>query len=75
MIRQTIFLSQGLYSLIVMHGLFNKVLYYFSDGTAVGGSQLNDKTDYISQSGTLQFNHSETSKTITIEVNKNSKVG
>ena len=56
MIKQTISPSQGLYSLIVMYGLFNKLLYNFSDGTTIGGSQLNDKTDYISQSGTLQFN-------------------
>ena len=47
---------------------------YFSDGTANGGTEINDKTDYVSQSGTLQFNHSETSKTITIEINKKSKV-
>ena len=50
------------------------MFYIFSDGTANGGTELSDKTDYITQSGTLQFNHSETSKLITIEINKNSKV-
>lgn len=50
------------------------LVYVFRDGTAVGGTELGDKVDYISQSGTLQFNHSETSKTVTIEINKNAKV-
>lgn len=47
---------------------------YFSDGTAAGGTDLSKKIDYISQKGTLEFQHAETSKTITIQINKNAQV-
>lgn len=46
-----------------------------SDGTATGGSSLSKDVDYIQTSGTLEFKHQETSKTIEIKINKEAKVG
>lgn len=56
----------------------NKQLDVFdvcSDGTATGGSSLSKDVDYIQTSGTLEFKHQETSKTIEIKINKEAKVG
>ncbi|XP_060551495.1 sodium/calcium exchanger 2-like isoform X7 [Ruditapes philippinarum] len=48
--------------------------YATIDGTAVGGKDLGPKVDYIAQKGTLEFGHAETSKTITIDINKDAKL-
>ena len=55
---------------------FNNIshIYTFSDGTGVGGTKIDPNTDYISTNGEIQFNHAETYKTITVEVNKSVKV-
>lgn len=45
-----------------------------SDGTAIGGSSLSKDVDYIQSSGTLEFKHQETYKTIEIKINKEAKV-
>jgi len=44
------------------------------DGTAMGGSDLSKKIDYVSQKGILEFQHAETTKTITVDINKNAQV-
>lgn len=47
-----------------------------SNGTATGGASLSKGVDYIAEtSGTLEFKHQETSKTIEIKINKEAKVG
>ncbi|XP_053406254.1 sodium/calcium exchanger 2-like isoform X4 [Mercenaria mercenaria] len=48
--------------------------YATIDGTAVGGKDLGPKVDYISQKGTLEFGHAETSKAISIDINKDAKL-
>ncbi|XP_056020510.1 sodium/calcium exchanger 2-like isoform X8 [Ostrea edulis] len=57
------------------YGLDGKVTMEYStiDGTAVGGTSLSKDVDYIQVSGTLEFKHQETSKTIEIKINKDSK--
>ncbi|XP_041367224.1 sodium/calcium exchanger 2-like isoform X2 [Gigantopelta aegis] len=57
------------------HGFDGKVKLEYStfDGTGIGGSKLDPKTDYISSHGEVQFNHAETYKTITVDVNKSIK--
>ena len=46
---------------------------FFRDGTAIGGSE-NEDADFVHSSGVLQFKHQESSKIITVAVNKNIKV-
>lgn len=57
------------------HGFDGVVTMQYAtiDGTAVGGRELSNKVDYISQQGTLNFSHAETSQTITVEINKDAK--
>ncbi|KAK2143511.1 hypothetical protein LSH36_835g00039 [Paralvinella palmiformis] len=43
------------------------------DGTAHGGDAMNDKADYRRDEGVLKFLHNESSKTITIGINKECK--
>ena len=40
----------------------------------MGGSDLSKKIDYVSQKGILEFQHAETTKTITVDINKNAQV-
>ncbi|XP_061162761.1 sodium/calcium exchanger 2-like isoform X2 [Saccostrea echinata] len=56
-------------------GVDGKVTMEYStiDGTAVGGTSLSKDVDYIQVSGTLEFKHQETSKTIEIKINKEAK--
>ncbi|ESO92661.1 hypothetical protein LOTGIDRAFT_162582 [Lottia gigantea] len=55
-----------------LHGYDGKVTIEYStiDGTAKGGDKLGPDVDYIATSGTINFTHSETSKTFSIVVNK-----
>ncbi|XP_050401672.1 sodium/calcium exchanger 2 isoform X7 [Patella vulgata] len=57
------------------HGYDGKVTIEYStiDGTAHGGERLKPGVDYIVANGTINFSHSETSKTFSIPVNKDSK--
>lgn len=57
------------------YGVDGKVTMEYStiDGTATGGSSLSKDVDYIQTSGTLEFKHQETSKTIEIKINKEAK--
>ena len=46
----------------------------FSDGTAKGGSKIEDGVDYIASDGVLEFKHGETTKPVVIDVSKHAKV-
>ena len=46
-------------------------IFSASDGTATGGKTIGSNVDYLTSNGTLHFEHGETSKNITIDVNKN----
>ncbi|XP_071844528.1 sodium/calcium exchanger 3-like isoform X2 [Apostichopus japonicus] len=45
--------------------------YTTIDGTAIGGTMIEDGVDYKASSGVLCFKHQETTKTIEVEVSKN----
>lgn len=47
---------------------------HFRDGTAIGGAMAENGVDYKTTSGVLCFKHQETSKTIDVEINKNTEV-
>jgi len=49
-------------------------LKIFRDGTAKGGDEGDNETDFVHSSGILEFKNQESSKTITVAVNKNVKV-
>lgn len=70
-------LSSGKVKVTVLreYGVDGKVTMEYStiDGTAVGGASLSKDVDYIQTSGTLEFKHQETSKTIEIKINKEAK--
>nr|XP_022330896.1 magnesium/proton exchanger 2-like isoform X7 [Crassostrea virginica] len=70
-------LSSGKVKINVLreHGVDGKVTMEYStiDGTAIGGSSLSKDVDYIQSSGTLEFKHQETYKTIEIKINKEAK--
>ncbi|XP_052696784.1 uncharacterized protein LOC128175294 isoform X11 [Crassostrea angulata] len=70
-------LSSGKVKVTVLreYGVDGKVTMEYStiDGTATGGSSLSKDVDYIQTSGTLEFKHQETSKTIEIKINKEAK--
>nr|XP_019927713.2 magnesium/proton exchanger isoform X12 [Crassostrea gigas] len=70
-------LSSGKMKVTVLreYGVDGKVTMEYStiDGTATGGSSLSKDVDYIQTSGTLEFKHQETSKTIEIKINKEAK--
>ncbi|XP_071116380.1 sodium/calcium exchanger 2-like isoform X4 [Haliotis cracherodii] len=57
------------------HGCDGKVKLEYStvDGTGMGGKILGPGVDYITSSGTVEFSHAETSKTISVDVNKDTK--
>ncbi|XP_046584198.1 sodium/calcium exchanger 2-like isoform X3 [Haliotis rubra] len=57
------------------HGCDGKVMLEYStiDGTGTGGKILGPDVDYITSSGTVEFSHAETSKTISVDVNKDTK--
>ncbi|XP_070172877.1 sodium/calcium exchanger 2-like isoform X9 [Littorina saxatilis] len=59
------------------HGFDGKVTLEYStiDGTAVGGNSLGTAVDYIECHGELVFEHGETTKTITVDIHKNSAQG
>lgn len=40
----------------------------------MGGKVLGTAVDYLESHGQINFDHAETSKTITVEVNKNAQV-
>ena len=46
----------------------------FRDGTAQGGTDISKNCDYVTQNGFLEFSHAETSKIISVDINKNAKV-
>ena len=52
----------------------NKVNEICRDGTAVGGVDTAPGVDYIQANGVLEFEHHETSKIITVQINKDVKV-
>ena len=56
----------------ILKGLI-KICVYFSDGTARGG-EAPGEADFTRSTGELQFKHGETSKYITIDCNKDTKV-
>ena len=58
-----------------MHNLSLFSPIYNSDGSAKGGTGIDDGIDYVTTSGTLCFKHNETSKLIDVEVNKETQVG
>lgn len=71
-------LSSGKVKLTVLRefGVDGKVTMEYStiNGTATGGASLSKGVDYIAEtSGTLEFKHQETSKTIEIKINKEAK--
>ncbi|XP_046340938.1 sodium/calcium exchanger 3-like isoform X12 [Haliotis rufescens] len=57
------------------HGCDGKVKLEYStiDGTGTGGKILGPGVDYITSSGTVEFSHADTSKTISVDVNKDTK--
>ncbi|XP_076803796.1 sodium/calcium exchanger 1-like isoform X1 [Clavelina lepadiformis] len=50
-----------------------KIHYATVDGTAVGGVDTAPGVDYIQANGVLEFEHHETSKIITVQINKDVK--
>ncbi|XP_052795074.1 sodium/calcium exchanger 2-like isoform X3 [Mya arenaria] len=50
-----------------------KIEYHTIDGTATGGENLAKNCDYVHQKGFLEFCHAETSKVLSIDINKNAK--
>ncbi|XP_062616648.1 sodium/calcium exchanger 2-like isoform X6 [Saccostrea cucullata] len=70
-------LSSGKVKVTVLreYGVDGKVTMEYStiDGTAVGGTSISKDVDYIQASGTLEFKHQETSKTIEVKINKEAK--
>ncbi|XP_013418432.1 sodium/calcium exchanger 2 isoform X2 [Lingula anatina] len=57
------------------HGCDGQVTIEYStiDGTAKGGPELGPGFDYVTENGVLVFKHGETSKIVTVDVNKNPK--
>ncbi|XP_052795078.1 sodium/calcium exchanger 3-like isoform X7 [Mya arenaria] len=51
-----------------------KIEYHTIDGTATGGENLAKNCDYVHQKGFLEFCHAETSKVLSIDINKNAKL-
>ncbi|XP_076443822.1 sodium/calcium exchanger 2-like isoform X2 [Babylonia areolata] len=56
-------------------GIDGKVSLEYStiNGTAVGGKTVGTAVDYVEAHGTLTFEHAETTKTITVDFNKNAQ--
>ncbi|KAL8606727.1 hypothetical protein ACOMHN_018761 [Nucella lapillus] len=56
-------------------GIDGKVSLEYStiDGTAVGGKIVGSAVDYVESHGTINFDHAETTKTVTVEFNKNAQ--
>ena len=50
------------------------ILFVDRDGTARGGEKLGAGVDYIRSEGMLSFKHGESSKTLSVQVNKEAKV-